>query len=70
MENEKQGQADPQLALQYMGEVAKAYADTLNPVEKAPFVNQVNLCLKVIMEDRKKLMEAVERLQAPKESEE
>ncbi len=43
-----QNQGDPGLALQYLAEVANTYGQTLSDVVKAPFINQVNTCLKVI----------------------
>lgn len=45
-----QNQGDPGLALQYLAEVANTYGQTLTDVAKAPFINQVNNCLKVIQE--------------------
>jgi hypothetical protein len=48
--NAPQTQGDAGLALQYLGEVANTYANNLNGVEKAPFINQVNVCLKTIQE--------------------
>lgn len=56
-----QSQADPKLALQYLGEVAQTYSTTLNPVEKAPFINQVNNCLKVLAEDRRVLVDGLRK---------
>jgi hypothetical protein len=64
MNQQNQGQADPKLALQYLGEVAQTYASGLKPVEQAPFVNQVNVCMQVINEDRERLVGFVESLQA------
>ena len=46
--NSPQNQGDPGLALQYLAEVANTYGQTLTDVAKAPFINQVNTCLKVI----------------------
>lgn len=73
MNQQKQGQADPKLALQYLGEVAQTYSSTLNPVEKAPFINQVNTCMKVINEDREKLiaeLKAFREAELPTDTEE
>ena len=70
MNERQQGQSDPQLALQYLGEVAQTYSNGLNPVEKAPFVNQINVCMKVLNDDRAQLVAQIEALQAkPDEAE-
>ena len=62
MNQPNQGQADPKLALQYLGEIASTYAGGLKPVEQAPFVNQVNVCMKVITEDREQITEYINKL--------
>ena len=62
-QTQEQAQADPKLALQYLGEVASTYAETLKPVEKAPFINQVNTCLKILSEDRQAIAQAYTKLQ-------
>lgn len=64
MSQQQQGQADPKLALQYLGEVASTYAQGLKPVEQAPFVNQVNVCMKVLVEDREAILAENARLEA------
>ena len=70
MNERQQGQADPKLALQYLGEVAQTYSDSLNPVEKAPFINQINVCMKVLNDDRAQLEAQIKALQAaPDEAE-
>ena len=63
MNERQQGQADPKLALQYPGEVAQTYSDSLNPVEKAPFINQINVCMKVLNDDRAALVAQIASLQ-------
>ena len=64
MNQQQQGQADPKLALQYLGEVASTYAQGLKPVEQAPFVNQVNVCMQVLNERFDAMTEEIERLAA------
>jgi len=48
--NSPQKQGDPGLALQYLAEVASQYAQGLDEVAKAPFINQVNSCMRVLQE--------------------
>ena len=52
MSNTNQGQAgqqaDPDLALKYLAEVASSYAQTLDSVVRGPFINQVNICTGVL----------------------
>lgn len=55
-------QADANIAMQYLGEVAQTYAATLNQVEKAPFINQVNTCMRVINEDREQMAKRLKAL--------
>jgi len=61
---QQQGQADPKLALQYLGEIAQTYSEGLKPVEKAPFINQVNVCIQVLNKARESILAEVERVQS------
>lgn len=56
MSEQQQNPQAADVALQYLAEVANTYAQTLAPVAKAPFVQHVNNCLRVLKEERDRLL--------------
>lgn len=60
MSQEQERPSDFDVAMQYLAEAVNTYAQSLEPVVRAPFVAHVNSCIRVVREERERLAEAVQ----------